>query len=114
MKDKISTKSLLSRAKMLSVNQLNAQIKITEAWKAMNEPNHPLKIRKITNDNVNCTTRAVTKGDVIECGKTELVQSTFLSDASKAWNNCTHEIKTSVTLWSAKKAIRKFVETLPI
>ena len=30
--DKISTKTLLERSKMLSVNQLNAQIKLVEVW----------------------------------------------------------------------------------
>ena len=59
-------------------------------------------------------TRAVTRGDLVELGKSELVQSTYLSDASKAWNNCPDSVKLCKTLWSAKKAIRIFVETLPI
>ena len=44
--DKISTKTLLKKLKMLSVNQINAQIKITEVWKAMNDSSNPLKIKK--------------------------------------------------------------------
>ena len=34
--DKINTGSILEKLKMLSVNQLNAQIKLTETWKALN------------------------------------------------------------------------------
>ena len=34
LKDKICTKVLLEQVKMLSVNQLNAKIKIMEIWKA--------------------------------------------------------------------------------
>jgi hypothetical protein len=36
IKDKISIESMLSNQNMLSVNQLNAQIKLTEMWKAAN------------------------------------------------------------------------------
>ena len=49
-----------------------------------------------------------------EFGKSTIVQSTFLSDASKVWNNCPKEIKECVTLWQAKKAIKSFVVNLPI
>ena len=99
---------------MLSVNQLNAQIKITEVWKATHDLNHSFKIQKISHENDICVTRAVTNGDLKEFGKSDMVKFTFLSNASKAWNNCPMEVKKCVTLWSAKKAIPKFVETLPI
>ena len=36
--DKISTKSMLEKHNMLAVNQINAQIKLTEMWKALNDP----------------------------------------------------------------------------
>ena len=42
--DRQSTKSLLSNIDMLSVNQLNASIKLTEVWKAVNNDGCPLKI----------------------------------------------------------------------
>ena len=47
MADKISTKTLLSNLNMLSVNQMNAQIKITDAWKASQDQDYPLKIEKV-------------------------------------------------------------------
>ena len=111
--DKINTKMLLKNLDMLSVNQINAQIKITEVWKAVQDSSHPMKIKAVSHGNP-CVTRAVTKGDLVEPGKSEIVQSTYLSDASKARNNFPETVKTSKTLWSAKQAIRKFVETLPI
>ena len=43
IKDKISTKSILNKLNMLSVNQMNGQIKLTEAWKISNIPNYPIK-----------------------------------------------------------------------
>ena len=36
VKDKISTKSMLDKFGFLSVNQMNAQIKLTEGWKISN------------------------------------------------------------------------------
>ena len=112
--DKINTKTLLEKVNMLSVNQLNAQIKLTEVWKAKHDSNHPLKIEETVHDVSTCLTRAVANGDLKEFGKSTILQSTFLSDASKAWNNCPKEIKECVTLWQAKKAIKRFVVNLPI
>ena len=43
--DKVNTKTLLKNVNMLSVNQLNAQIKISEVWKATNDSSFPLKIK---------------------------------------------------------------------
>ena len=99
---------------MLSVNQLNAQIKLTEVWKAKHDSNHPLKIEETVHDVSTCLTRAVANGDLKEFGKSTILQSTFLRDASKAWNNCPKDIKECVTLWQAKKAIKRFVVNLPI
>ena len=112
--DKINTKVILRNVNMLSVNQLNAQIKILEVWKATSDSSHPMNIEKITHGTNTSTTRAVAKGDLLKFGKSNLVQSTYLSDASKAWNKCPESVKLCKNLWYAKKAIKTFVETLPI
>ena len=44
LKDRVSTASLLQKFNMLSVNQLNAQVKLLEIWKALNVKEYPLKI----------------------------------------------------------------------
>ena len=44
--DKISLKILLQRIGGLSVNQINAQIKLTEIWKYNNIENYPLNIKE--------------------------------------------------------------------
>ena len=38
------TKFLLEQANLLSVNQLNAKIKLQEVWKAINIEDYPIKI----------------------------------------------------------------------
>jgi len=47
--DQKSTKRLLEEQNMLSVNQMAAQIKLTEMWKAVNDPLYPIKMK--TQDN---------------------------------------------------------------
>ena len=44
--DRKHTADLLKNAKMLSVNQLAASIKLTEAWKSCNVPNYPIQLEK--------------------------------------------------------------------
>ena len=45
--DKQTTKSLFKKVNMLSVNQINAKIKLTEIWKAVNNDNCPIKVTKM-------------------------------------------------------------------
>ena len=42
IKDRVSVKSMLSKFNLLSVNQLAAQIKLTEVWKAKNVEDYAL------------------------------------------------------------------------
>ena len=44
LKDRTSTATLLNNQQMLSVNQVAAQIKLTEIWKAINVPRDPNRI----------------------------------------------------------------------
>ena len=71
-----------------------------EAWKSQNVSDYPIKFKKVSND---CYTRAVTNGDLVEPGKTDLVKCSFISDASKAWNNTPNDIKECTSIWAAKK-----------
>ena len=45
---------------------------------------------------------------------TTILQSTYISDASRIWNKCPNHIKECDTLWKAKNSIKSFVATLPI
>ena len=44
--DKINTKKIFKETHLLSVNQINAQIKLLEVWKAMNDPSYPTQCTK--------------------------------------------------------------------
>ena len=69
LKDKVSTSVLLNNIGMLSVNQINAQTKLLEVWKAINLPNYPIQFNKYTVMDQNRITRACTTGKLVETGK---------------------------------------------
>ena len=113
--DQISTKSILEKHDLLSINQMNAQIKISDMWKAMNVPNYPTKIKKMTYEGQTVTTRAVTNGLLIDDSNfSNLSRKTFINDAKKAWNKVPDSIKNCSSHFIAKKLIKDFVRSLPI
>ena len=114
IKDKISTKSILANLNMMSANQVNAQIKLTEMWKSTHTDNYPIQSQKLKYKPEVMSTRAANRGDLVIDAATKKSQATFLNDAFKQWNAAPNEIKNSNTLPIAKKEIRKFVTTLPI
>ncbi len=53
---------------MLSVNQIAAQIKLTEMWKAFNDPQYPKKMKARERQENAITTRSLTQGDLTQVG----------------------------------------------
>ena len=105
---------MLTKNKMLSVNQTLAQIKLNELWKAINLGNNPLKFKTQEATENGITTRAVTQGKLIQKKGTTLSQDSFVYDATKIWNNAPDSIKLAKTLTSAKTEIKKYCCTLPM
>ena len=119
IKDKVSNISMLTKHKMLSVNQLNAQIKLTEMWKAIQDEDHPFKIRKpviIEGDliEVSRVSRAQRAGMLDSKAFSKITKDTFKNDCIKAWSKAPSELKNSKCLSGAKTLIKKFVLTLPV
>ena len=104
-KDKISTKSIMINLNMLSVNQVNAQVKLTEIWKSLKVDNYPIHCQKLNYKPEARGTRASNRGDLVMDAATSKSQATFLNDAFKIWNAAPTEIKNSSTLATAKKEI---------
>ena len=114
LKDEIPSKTLLKNINMLSVNQLNAKIKIIEIWKSMNVPSYPLKIEtKVENKNTT-NTRAMSANTPIEIGKRVLTQRTCISDAIKIWNQIPENLQNATSIYSIKKLAKQYAFTLPI
>ena len=114
IKDKISTKSLLLKFDMTSVNQLNAQVKLLEIWKALNLADYPLKINQQAVPEIGTTTRASHKGRPIEKGTSNLAKKASTNDAIRIWNQSPVSITESKSLYQAKNAIKAYVRTLPV
>lgn len=114
LKDKVSIRSLLDKLNMVSVNQLNAQIKLLEMWKSSNIEDYPLQLRQTEIREGVRSTRAATKGRPCDIGRTQLTQTTCISDAIKMWNTAPSAITESRSLYQAKREIKKYVKTLPV
>jgi hypothetical protein len=112
--DRKSAKTLLDNQNMLSVNQIAAQIKLTEMWKASNDPKYPIKMKTRERQENAVETRSVTRGDLTEVGRSTRAKKSFIFDAAKVWNKAPEKIRTSKTLTTAKKAIREHCKSLPI
>ncbi len=95
---------------MLSINQLNAQIKLTEMWKAANYEKYPLDITKLSSCHHSMIARGITS-DKLVIPKTT---GTFIGDATRNWNLAPAKITQAKSLKIAKNEIRLHCLTLPI
>ena len=114
LSEKISTKSMLTKFNLLSVNQINAQIKLTEMWKSVSIANYPIKTLTLQRSDDVMTTRAASIGTLQEARITTKSERTFLNDAIHIWNLAPLSIKNCTTIYSVKKAVKAFVLTLPV
>ena len=114
IKDMVSISYLLTKFGMLSIDQLNAQIKLVEIWKALNVEDYPLKIDQQAIAENRVSTRADSIGRLIEIGKSNLVQKSCISDAIRLWNSAPDKVTCSKSMAQAKSEIKKFVRLLPI
>ena len=114
MEDKIKTSVLLEKLNMLSINQINAQIKIQEIWKALNIVNYPLKVDRKSVNVEGISTRVCTSSRLIESGKSCISQKTCMNDAIRIWNLAPDKITSAQSLYQAKREIKIYVQTLPV
>ena len=99
---------------MLSVNQINAKVKVQEIWKSLNVEGYPLNINCQKTSETSTSTRAMTGGRPIEIGHSTLASNSCISDAIKVWNQAPESVKKSETLSQIKKSGRLYVKSLPI
>ena len=110
----VSISSMLSKFSMLSVNQLNASIKLLEIWKALNVDDYPLKVQCQSRSESRVSTRADTVQKPLEVGRSALTQKTCISDAIRLWNMAPELITTCPSQSLVKLEIKKFARQLPI
>ena len=98
----------------MSVNQLNAQVKLLEVWKALNLPDYPLKIKQQSVAETGISTRASHMGKPINIGKSTITKNSSISDSIRIWNLSPSSITESKTIYQAKNAIKTYVRSLPL
>ena len=104
--DGVSTASLLTKFNMMSVNQINAQMKLSEMWKAMRDVDHPFNLEKKVSGPECRSMRSISKEMLPVKSFSELSKNTFINDGIKAWNLAPVTIKYCNTYASAKYAIK--------
>ena len=100
---RLTKKFILKNFKMLSVNQVNAQVKLLEMWKANNVDKFPIKVTKQSTAENARVTRGDTSERLLESGMSELVRNSCIGDATKLWNKASIAVKAATTIFSAKK-----------
>ena len=105
---------MLEKHNMMSINQKNVQIKLTEIWKAVKDESHPFKIEVPRVNPEERVSRGQVAGYIKSKALTNITKKTFINDSVKAWNQAPLSIKMQTNIHGAKNAIKQFVKTLPI
>ena len=116
LKEHITTKFLLLKHKLPSVNQLNAEIKLIEAWKSINNNNYPFKMESNI-QNLSQSDRTLRPSSIKlwkDTAKTKSGVNSFNIDTAKLWNNCPEAIKTAKTIGLAKSEVKKHCKSLEL
>ena len=114
--DHVSTKHLLEKFNLPSVNQLAAEIKIIEAWKIMNVQGYPITL-DLNNPSRNTGDRMVretTTRHWKDYAKLKNSRESFNIDTAKLWNQVNSDIKSAENINIAKSKIKKYCRTLEI
>ena len=112
--DKINNNVIYKESNLLSVNQINASIKLLEVWKSMNDTAYPIKWIKRRDDQQRLGLKSSNKPDITIKSHSKIQSGTFFNDAAQIWNDAPVSIKECKSIYAAKKNIKSFVKLLPI
>ena len=104
---------MLEKLNWLSVNQLAAEVRLMEVWKAINVEEYCLKDLFEEVENERNTRSSGTRKMKVNF-KSNTRESSFHYQSARLWNSAPLEIIHAETETQAKSAIRKYVMTLPI
>ena len=112
--DKIPTSQIYKELNLQSVNQINAQIKLLDVWKAHQFDRHPTKYPRRNDTNPEQRTRSAVTNKLDEAVGGKIITTTCINDAAKLWNGAPDTIKNCVSIYSVKKCIKAYTSTLPL
>ena len=103
--DKVSIATMLQQLQWLSLNQLAAEVRLLEVWKALNNKSSLSGLF----ENEESSSRACKN----KISSSKIRESSFLYPSAKLWSMAPHAVVSAPTESMARKAIRSFVKTLP-
>ena len=110
----IPSKALREKYDIPSVNQLSAEIKLTESWKSVHIDGYPFQLEpnNPSRDTQGRSIRATTEKKWKDTAKSKAGEMSCSRDAAKLWNNAPLTIKSAKTLSLAKKEIKAYCKTI--
>ena len=118
IKDRISVQSMLVKFGLLSVNQLAAQIKLTEVWKSKNVENYAISLDPYNppqpDSEPGQSLRPRPNRIYNDSSRLAISKHSFNIDAARLWNLAPATLTSALTLSAAKAAILAHVKSLPI
>ena len=112
--DRVNNQIIYKDLNLLSVNQLNAQIKLLDVWKSLHDETHRTRWVKRQDLLTRTGLKSSNKPDLVTNGMTRLQMNTFYNDAAFVWNKAPTSIKECKSLITAKKQINLYIKNLPI
>ena len=100
---------MLEKLNWLSLNQLAAEVRLVEVWKALNNKNSLSGLF----ERVGGSTRASGNNSVKVATNSKTKECSFLYPSARLWNMAPKSVVIAATESQARKAIRTFVKTLP-
>ena len=116
LKEHITTASLLTKYNLPSVNQLSAEIKLTEAWKSTHVDSYPIQMEVFNPNRVNTSriVRPTTTKQWNDEAKTGAAKISFSRDMAKLWNTAPSTITNATCLGAAKREIKKYCKLMAL
>ena len=112
--DKINNNSIYKNLNLLSINQINAQIKLMEVWKSNRSPSYPVQWVNTNENKLRTDLRSSNQIQLKMTGMSNNQMSTFCNDAACIWNHAPDSIKSCTSIYTVKKEIKKFVSSIPL
>ena len=105
---------MLKKLGWLSLNQMSAEVRLIEVWKALNVEDYCLKDIFQRVESAKTNVRSSGKNRIKSTFKSKLRENSFHYPSVRLWNTAPTEITMATTESAARNAIRKYVLTLPI
>ena len=109
-----SVKSMLEKLGWLSINQLAAEVRLIEVWKAIHLSDYSLSHVFSKFESATLPTRSLQKNCLKNNLKSRIRENSFKYPSALLWNSAPMSVTMADNEKAARKAIRKFVKSLPL